>query len=114
MPVQRLIIGALAVVMIVLALWLNVFDPAAGHRYPAFAGGTVRMALVLSVLWLAIPDVVRGPAAMLYMLGAVVAVALLFKSGKNALRILIPAMGVLGVLGFLRRFTTAKSAERKR
>ena len=104
----------MALALAACAVWLNLLDPAAGERYPQFAGGTARMALVLAVLWLAIPDVLRGPAAFLYLLGGVLAVALLFRSGKNALRIVIPAMAVLGALGFLRRFTSAAKEPRRR
>lgn len=114
MQQPRTIIGALALAMIAAALWLNVLDPATGERYPQFAGGTARMGLVLAVLWLAVPDVLRGPAPFLYMLGGLLAVALVFRSGKNALRILVPAMGILGVLGFLRRFTSAGAKDRSR
>jgi hypothetical protein len=87
------------------ALWLNVIDPELGSRNPQFAGGASRMAFVLGMLCLALPDVMRGPAVFLYMLVGVAAVAAVFKGGRHSLKIIVPAMMVLGILSFLRRFT---------
>ena len=102
---RRWILGVLTVVLGVAALWLNVFDADLGGRYPQFAGGTMRMAFVLAILWLALPDVLRGPALFFYLLVAVVAVVAMIKGGKNSLKLIVPAMMLLGVLSFLRRFT---------
>jgi hypothetical protein len=102
---RRWVLGILAVVMGAAAIWLNLIDPELGSRNPQFAGGTMRMAFVLAILWLALPDVLRGPALFFYLLVAVVAVVAMIKGGKNSLKLIVPAMMLLGVLSFLRRFT---------
>lgn len=103
---RRAVVGVMTVATAVAAVWLNWLDPALGDAYPQFASGTVRMAPVLAVVWLAMPEVRRGPGAIIFAVGLVVAIAMLFQSGKTGLRFLLPALGVLFVIGYLRRLTT--------
>jgi hypothetical protein len=106
---RRLIVGVLTVVVGFIALWLNVVDPALGDEYPQFAAGAIRMAPVLAVVWLALPEVRRGPGAILFMVGVVCAVAIAFKSGRTGLKFLVPALGVLMALAWFRRITAVLS-----
>lgn len=102
---RRIILGVATLFMAAIAFWLNVLDPALGEQYPQFAAGSVRMTPVLAVIWLAMPDVMRGPQALLFIVAVVCAVALMFKSGKTGLKFIVPAIGVLLFIGWLRRFT---------
>lgn len=99
---RRWILGGLAVVCGVLAAGSYLFG---GDEYQVLTASSARIGLILAVLWLALPDVMRGPAVFLYMLVGVVAVAAVFKGGRHSLKIIVPAMMVLGILSFLRRFT---------
>jgi hypothetical protein len=84
------------------ALWLNFVDD---YGNQMFAASSARLTFIFAVLWLAMPDVLRGPALFFYLLVAVVAVVAMIKGGRNSLKIIVPAMFALGVLSFLRRFT---------
>jgi len=103
---RRWILGGLTVAFGFAALWLNFVDD---YGNQMVAASSARITFILAVLWLAMPDVLRGPAVFFYMLVAVVAVAAMVKGGKNSLKILVPAMLVIGVLSFLRRFTGGRS-----
>lgn len=104
---QRYILGALAVAMAGVALWLNVIDPAAGESYQAVAAGSVRMTAVLAILWIALPDARKGAGMWLFVVAAIIALTILIGRGKIGLKIIVPAVAALGVLAFLRRFTAA-------
>jgi predicted outer membrane lipoprotein len=106
---RRWILGFLTVAFALAAIWLNFVDD---YGNQMVAASSVRITVVLAILWLALPDVMRGPAVFFYMLVAVVAVAAMVKGGKNSLKILVPAMFVIGVLSFLRRFTGGGSPRR--
>jgi len=99
---RRWILGGLAVACGVVALWSYFWG---GDEYQMLTASSARIGFILAVLCLALPDVMRGPAVFLYMLAAVAAVAALFRGGRHSLKILVPAMVLLGILSFLRRFT---------
>jgi len=103
--VRRLIVGILCLVLAVVAVWLNWLDPELGSRYPQFQAGALRMFPVLAVLWLAFPELNRAPGSIVILFVAIAAMALLFGRGKMGLKFLLPAISVLLVLGYLRRFT---------
>lgn len=102
---RRLILGVLCLLLAVVALWLNWLDPELGEAYPMFAAGSIRMFPVVGVLWLAMPEMNRGPGAILFLFAVLVAVVMIFSSGKTALKFLVPAISVLLVLGYLRKLT---------
>lgn len=105
---RRHAIGILCLTVGAIALWLNVLDPDLGARYAMFQSGSLRMVPVLAVLWLAMPEIQKGGAGgILFMFAMLCAVAMVFARGKTALKFLVPAIGVLLVLGYLRRFTAA-------
>lgn len=108
---RRLILGILCLFMAAAALWLNWLDPELGDQYPQFQAGAVRMFPVLAVLWLAMPEMQRGPGSILFLFAALVAVMLIFSSGKTALKFVVPAVSVLLVLGYLRKLTAALSGK---
>ena len=103
---RRLGVGILFLISAVVALWLNLIDRGLGARYTMLQASSLRMTPVLAVLWLAFPEMRRGPGGVLFLLAVVCAVALAFAKGKAALKFLIPAIIALFVLGYLRRFTT--------
>jgi hypothetical protein len=106
-PQRRIIIGILCLLMAAAALWLNVLDPDTGANYPQFQSGSLRMAAVLAVLWLALPEMKRGPGGILFLFAMLCAVVMVFSKGKHALKFLVPAITVLLVLGYLRKLTAA-------
>jgi hypothetical protein len=99
---RRWALGAIALLFGIAAIWFNFVDD---YDNQMVAASSARLAFIFAVLWLALPDVMRGPAMFFYMLVAVVAVAAVIKGGKNSLKLIVPAMLVLGILSFLRRFT---------
>jgi hypothetical protein len=102
---RRLILGLLCLLMAAVAVWLNWIDPELGSRYPQYKGGAIRMFPVLAVLWLAMPEMKRGPGSIIFLFAVLVAVMLIFSSGKTALKFVVPAVSVLLVLGYLRKLT---------
>ncbi|MGC3969084.1 MAG: hypothetical protein QM775_17495 [Pirellulales bacterium] len=107
---QRIILGALTLVMAGVALWLNVFDKAAGESYAAVAAGSVHMTAVLAILWIALPEARQGAGMWLFAVAAIIAVTILIGRGKVGLKVIVPAIAILGALAFLRRFTAALRA----
>jgi hypothetical protein len=103
---RRALIAVLAVVCAVAAAWLNWFDQDLGKQYPYFAASTLRMFPVLAVLWLAAPELRRGPGAIFFILAVVIAIAMVFRAGRSGVKFIVPAIGVLMFLGYLRRFTS--------
>lgn len=103
---RRHVIAVLAVVMGGIAVWLRWIDPELGKQYPQFAAGTLRMLPVLVVLWIAAPELSRGPGAIFFIIGIVVAIAVMFQAGRHGIKFILPAIGVLMFLGYLRRFTS--------
>lgn len=103
---KRLIVAVLAVVMALVALWLNVVDRELGESYGAFQSGSLRMTAMLAVLWLALPDASKiGPKAWLVVCALIAAIFLV--RGKMLVKVLVPAIAVLSALAYLRRFTDA-------
>jgi hypothetical protein len=102
---RRVGVGLLCLLMAAVALWLNVIDKELGAEYPQFQSGALRMAAVLAVLWLAVPEMKKGPGAILFLFALLCAVAMLFSSGKTALKFLVPAVSVLLLIGYLRKVT---------
>lgn len=103
---RRMLIAGLAVVFAAVAAWLHWLDPELGRQYPQFAAGTLRMLPVLMILWIAAPELRRGPGAIFFIIAVVVAIALLFRAGRSSIKFILPAIGVLMLLGYLRRFTS--------
>lgn len=109
---RRHAIGVLCLAMGAIALWLHVLDPELGAKYAMFQSGSLRMVPVLAVLWLALPEMQKGGAGgILFLFAMLCAVAMVFARGKTALKFLVPAIGVLMLLGYLRRFTTLLSGK---
>jgi hypothetical protein len=104
---RRLILGVLAIVLAGVGVWLNWLDPELGAEHPMIAAGAIRMVPVLAVLWLAMPEMKRGPGGILFLFAFLCAIAVIFSSGKTALKFIVPAISVLLVLGYLRKLTTA-------
>lgn len=103
---RRHAIGVLCLLVGAIALWLNVLDPELGAKYAMFQSGSLRMVPVLAVLWLALPEMQKGGAGgILFLFAMLCAVAMVFARGKTALKLLVPAIGALMLLGYLRRFT---------
>src|SRR5262245_49042032 len=102
---RRMIVGILCLLLAAVALWLNFLDRELGAKYPQFQSGALRMAAVLAVLWLAAPEMKRGPGGILFLFAFLCAVAMLFSHGKTALKFLVPAVAVLLVIGYLRKVT---------
>jgi len=111
---RRLILGILCLLMAVIAVWLNWLDPELGEQYKQFQAGSIRMFPVLAVLWLAMPEMQRGPGSILFLFAVLVAVMLIFSSGKTALKFLVPALSVLLLLGYLRKLTAVFGAKPRR
>ena len=111
---QRYVLGALTLVMAAAALWLNVFDPAAGEQYQAVSAGSIRMTAVLAILWIALPDARRGAGMWLFVVAAICAAAIMIGRGKIGLKIIVPAFAILSALAFLRRFTAALTGNKPR
>lgn len=103
---RRTLIAVLAIVCAAAAIWLNWVDPELKKQYPQFAAGTLRMLPVLAVIWLAIPELRRGPGAIFFIIAVVVAIAMMFRAGRHGIKFILPAVGVLMLLGYLRRFTS--------
>lgn len=110
---QRYVLGALTLVMAAAALWLNVFDPAAGEQHQAVAAGSIRMTAVLAILWIALPEA-HGAGMWLFVVAAICAVAIMIGRGKIGLKIIVPAFAILSALAFLRRFTAALTGDKSR
>ena len=102
---RRLILGILCLLMAAAAVWLNWINPELGEQYPQFRAGAIRMFPVLAVLWLAMPEMKRGPGSILFLFAALCAIVMVFSSGKTALKFLVPAISVLMLLGYLRKVT---------
>jgi len=102
---KRFLIGVLAIVMAIVALWLNVIDEDLGKRNAALQSGSMRMAAVLAILWLALPETMKGPAVWIIAGALIVGVVLLPKAGKMGFKVIAPAIAILGALAYLRRFT---------
>jgi hypothetical protein len=99
---RRMIVGILCLVLAAVAVWLNVLDPARGNENPAIQSGAVRMTAVLAMLWLALPEIQRGPRAILVLFAVLCVVAVVY---RNGLKFIVPAILVLLLLGYLRKFT---------
>jgi hypothetical protein len=99
---RRWTLGLLAAACGAVALWSYFWG---GDDYKFLTSACVRIGFILAVLCLALPDVMRGPAVLLYILAGIAAVAAMFRGGRHTLKILVPALTVLGILSFLRRFT---------
>ncbi len=104
---RRILIAGLALFCAVTALWLYVLAPELGEQYPAFAAGSLRMLPVLAVLWIAFPEIKSAPGALLFIVALICGIAMMFKAGPRSLKFILPAIGVLMLLGYLRRFTSA-------
>jgi hypothetical protein len=109
--IKRHIIGILAILMGLAALWLNVVDREYGASQPALQSGSLRMTAVLAVLWLAFPETQRGPIGWIFVGGLIAAILFFKKAGSMGFKIIIPAIAVLSALAYLRRFTTMLSGK---
>lgn len=110
---KRFLIAVLAGIMALAALWLNVIDEELGSRYAALQSGTMRMTAVLVVLWLALPEATKGPAIWIVFGVLIVGIVLLPKAGKLGIKVIAPALAVLGALAYLRKFTSLLTGKKR-
>ena len=110
---KRFTIAVLAGIMAIAALWLNVIDEELGNRYAAMQSGTVRMTAVLAVLWLALPETTKGPAIWIAFGVLIVGIVLLPRAGKIGIKVIAPALAILGALAYLRRFTSLLTGKKR-
>jgi hypothetical protein len=106
---RRLILGILCLFMAAVAVWLNWLDPELGDKHLQFQSGSLRMTAVLAMLWLALPEIQRGPRTVIFLFVTLCVVAVVF---RNGLKIAVPAISILLVLGYLRKLTAVFSGGR--